>query len=196
MLHPLGVLPPRTATCGDAACIIMLILSGVVAEALMAQPTLAVGGARLVRSRGVLLQAEQAERPAPFSFFQRDDVPVDQQPVYELQVLRSRPFYDWADTGEGLKDNLFKLFLAISLLLSLPVSYNTYHVLPFELPQLIIASNLGTLSVMIPFLFRLRVGWGSISNRLKQKSFYYEAQQRGLFARKVTRFLGRQGTLP
>ena len=68
--------------------------------------------------------------------------------------------------------------------------------LGFELPQLIIASNLGTLSVMIPFLFRLRVGWGSISNRLKQKSFYYEAQQRGLFARKVTRFLGRQGTLP
>ena len=139
----------------------MLILAGVVAEALVAQPTLAVGARQLVRSRGVLLQAEQAERPAPFAgFFQRDDdVPVDQQPVYELQVLRSQPFYDWADTSEGLRDNLFKLFMTITLLLSLPVSYNTYHVLPFELPQLIIASNLGTLAVMIPFLLRLRVGW-------------------------------------
>ena len=164
----------------------MQILAGVVAEGLVAQPTLAVGARQLVRSRGVLLQAEQAERPAPFAFFQRDDdVPVDQQPVYELQVLRSQPFYDWADTSEGLRDNLFRLFLAITLLLSLPVSYNTYHVLPFELPQLIIASNLGTLAVMIPFLLRLRVGWSSVSNRLKQKSFYYEAQQRGLFARKV-----------
>ena len=67
----------------------MLILAGVVAEALVAQPTLAVGARQLVRSRGVLLQAEQAERPAPFAgFFQRDDdVPVDQQPVYELQVI-------------------------------------------------------------------------------------------------------------
>ena len=57
----------------------MLILAGVVAEALVAQPTLAVGARQLVRSRGVLLQAEQAERPAPFAgFFQRDDdVPVD-----------------------------------------------------------------------------------------------------------------------
>ena len=165
----------------------MQILATVVAEALVAQPTLAVGARQLVRSRGVLLQAEQAERPAPFAgFFQRDDdVPVDQQPVYELQVLRSQPFYDWADTSEGLRDNLFRLFLAITLLLSLPVSYNTYHVLPFELPQLIIASNLGTLAVMIPFLLRLRVGWSSVSTRLKQKSFYYEAQQRGLFARKV-----------
>ena len=67
----------------------MLILAGVVAEALVAQPALAVGARQLVRSRGVLLQAEQAERPAPFAgFFQRyDDVPVDQQAVYELQVL-------------------------------------------------------------------------------------------------------------
>jgi len=120
----------------------------------------------------VLLQVEKAERPAPFAFFQRDDdVPADQQPVAELQALRNEPFYDWADTSEGLKGNLLKLFVGISLLLSLPVSYNTYNQLPFELPQLLIAANLGTLTVMIPFVLRLRVGWSSVSTRLKQSPF-------------------------
>jgi len=171
-----------------------LILATAVAEALLTQPTLRVAGARhlVPRSRGVLLQVDKAERPAPFAFFQRDDdVPVDQTPVFELQALRSQPFYDWADTSEGLKGNLFKLFVGITLLLSLPVSYNTYHQLPFELPQLIIAANLGTLAVMIPFVLRLRVGWTSVSTRLKQKSFYYESQQRGLFARKDRAEAGR-----
>jgi len=37
---------------------------------------------------------------------------------------------------------------------------------------------------MIPFIFRLRAGWGFASQRLREKSTYYEAQQRGLFAKK------------
>lgn len=170
----------------------LCILVGV--ESLLTQPTLTATGARRLapRSSRVLLQVEKAERPAPFAFFQRDDdVPADQQPVAELQALRNEPFYDWADTSEGLKGNLLKLFVGISLLLSLPVSYNTYNQLPFELPQLLIAANLGTLTVMIPFVLRLRVGWSSVSTRLKQKSFYYEAQQRGLFARKDKAEAGR-----
>ena len=44
------------------------------------------------------------------------------------------------------------LYAAIMLLISLPVSYTTFHQLPFELPQLLIAANIGTLAVMIPFV--------------------------------------------
>lgn len=109
----------------------LCILVGV--ESLLTQPTLTATGARHLapRSSRVLLQVEKAERPAPFAFFQRDDdVPADQQPVAELQALRNEPFYDWADTSEGLKGNLLKLFVGISLLLSLPVSYNTYTMAP------------------------------------------------------------------
>ena len=56
-----------------------------------------------------------------------------------------------------------KLYAAIMLLISLPVSYTTFHQLPFELPQLLIAANIGTLAVMIPFVLRLRVGWPPLS---------------------------------
>jgi len=110
----------------------LCILVGV-ESSLLTQPTLTATGARHLapRSSRVLLQVEKAERPAPFAFFQRDDdVPADQQPVAELQALRNEPFYDWADTSEGLKGNLLKLFVGISLLLSLPVSYNTYTMAP------------------------------------------------------------------
>ena len=166
----------------------MVLYLLVAAEALLVQPALTVTGARHVaheaRSR-VLLQQKIERRPAPFAgFFQQDDVPEDQQPVFELQTLRNQPFYDWADSNEGYKENLKNLYVAIMLLLSLPVAYNTYHTLPFEMPQLLIAANLGTLAVMLPFVFRLRLGWSSVSMRLKQSSIYYEAQQRGLFARK------------
>ena len=37
---------------------------------------------------------------------------------------------------------------------------------------------------MIPFILRLRVGWGYVSERLKERKTYYEAQSRGLFAQK------------
>ena len=42
------------------------------------------------------------------------------------------------------------------------VLWQTFHQLPFELPQLLIAANIGTLAVMIPFVLRLRVGWASV----------------------------------
>ena len=166
--------------------IMPLILVGLAAGALLVPSTTLPAAAgvrplpRLLRSRVPLLQAD-ADRPLPFAFLQ-NDVPKDQQPVFELRSLRSQPFYDWADTDDGYKASLRNLYAGIMLLLSLPVSYNTYYNLPFELPQLLIAANLGTLAVMIPFVFRLRVGWSFVSQRLKEQSTYYEAQQRGLFA--------------
>merc|ERR1719353_454241 len=111
-----------------------LILVGLAAGALLVPSTTLPAAAgvrplpRLLRSRVPLLQAD-ADRPLPFAFLQ-NDVPKDQQPVFELRSLRSQPFYDWADTDDGYKANLRNLYAGIMLLLSLPVSYN----LPFELP--------------------------------------------------------------
>jgi hypothetical protein len=119
----------------------------------------------------------------PFGFFQ-SSVPEDQQPIFELQTLRSQPFYDWAESDSTYREKLRNLYVATMVFVSLPVAYTTYSVFPYELPQFLLAANLGTLFVMTPFVFRLRVGWGFVSERLKEKSTYYEAQQRGLFARK------------
>lgn len=127
---------------------------------------------------------QQQTKPSPLPAFLQALVPQDQQPSFELQNLRSQAFYDWADSDEGYSSKLQGLYVAIMLLLSLPISYTTYNQLPFELPQLLLSANLGTLAIMVPFVFRLRVGWAFVSRRLKQKATYYEAEQRGLLARK------------
>ena len=76
------------------------------------------------------------------------------------------------------------MYQFIMLFISLPVSYATFDQLPNELPQLFLAANIGTFAVMLPFIARLRVGWGYVSERLKERKTYYEANQRGLFATK------------
>lgn len=116
-------------------------------------------------------------------FLQRD-VPVEQQPAVELRELQNQPFYDWAEDDERYEGKLFDLYRFISLFASLPIAYTTYHRLPFELPQLLLSANIGTLAVMTPFVARLRVGYGYVSERLRARKIYYEAQQRGLFAQK------------
>jgi len=143
----------------------------------------AIGGARLgVRARALPLMQETDTKPAPFSFFQQN-VPEDQQPVVELQNLRQQAFYDWVD-DDDYGGKLRNLWIGIMFFFSLPISYATYDQLPYELPQLFLSANLGTLAVMLPFIVRLRVGWGFVSKRLRAKASYYEAEQRGLMARK------------
>jgi len=139
----------------------------------------------------LLVETETKKGGFSLPFFS-SNVPEDQQPVKELQALRGQSFYDWPELKDGgYKDKLFNLYFTIMLLVSLPVSYTTFHQLPFELPQLFIAANIGTLAVMIPFVLRLRVGWASVSTRLKENTFYYESQQRGLFAKKDRETSGR-----
>lgn len=116
-------------------------------------------------------------------FLQRD-VPVDQQPSVELRELQRQPFYDWADDDERYKSKLLSLYQFLSIFASLPIAYTTYHRLPFELPQLLLSANIGTCAAMTPFVARLRIGYGYVSKRLRERTIYYEAEQRGLFAQK------------
>jgi len=121
-------------------------------------------------------------RRAGLPFFQRE-VPEEQQPTVELQELRMEPFQSWPE-GDDYAKKLFNLYVGINVLASLPVAFVTYHRLPAELPQLLLSANIGTLASMVPFIARLRAGWGFASQRLREKSTYYEANQRGLLAKK------------
>lgn len=136
------------------------------------------------RAVAPLLTAEQdvqGERRI-FPFLQAK-VPLSQQPLTELRELEARAFFDWAQT-DAYNGKIQKLFNSIMLFASLPIAYTTYSELPAEIPQLVLSASIGTFAVLIPFIIRLRVGWGYVSQRLTERRTYYEASQRGLFANK------------
>ena len=111
-------------------------------------------------------------------------MPEDQQPAVALQELRGQPFLDWAVDDEYEK-RLFSLWTNVMLFLSLPIAFTTFNQIPFELPQLFLAANIGTLFwVMLPFVVRQRLSWGFVSKRLRERELYYEQNERGFFARK------------
>jgi len=138
-------------------------------------------------TRRLVMQQNQQREQSSSRFrnpFGPNEVPEDQQPVVEMRNLRREPFYDWADDDEKYKQKLTDLYVYTSLLLSLPIAYTTFNVLPDEIPQIILSANIGTFATMLPFVVRLRVGWGFVSERLREKETYFEAKQRALFATK------------
>ena len=42
----------------------------------------------------------------------------------------------------------------------------------------------GTAAFLLAFVLRLRLGWGFVQRRLKERVTYYEANQRGFLSRK------------
>lgn len=111
--------------------------------------------------------------PAPFSQAQ---VPAEQQPANELRELRREPFFDWAELppAEYLQ-RMGGLFAFFALAVSLPVALQTYGDLPRQLPQVLLASAAGGSGATLAFALRLRTGWGYVSNRLRDRTTYYEA---------------------
>ena len=125
---------------------------------------------------------EEQERGFPLPFLQRS-VPKGQQPSQELDALRRQAFAKWPESDE-YNSKMQGLYFFISLIFSLPVSFVTFDQLPQELPQLLIAANIGTLGFLVLFVGRLRLAWAEVSTRLKAKTTYYESNQRGNLARK------------
>lgn len=104
-------------------------------------------------------------------------VPEEQQPARELVALKQAPFYDWAE-GEGAEaDSAYKfklglLYAACFAVVSLPVSSVTYS---WNDPtQLLLTATIGTSGAVLPFVLRLRVGWGYVSRRLRARMTYFE----------------------
>lgn len=136
------------------------------------------------RARALIMQQQEQESKPRFPLpFMQPGVPEDQQPTRELMRLRRQSFMDWP-ADDGYSKRLVELYQGITLFLSLPIAYTTYYNLPQELPNLLVAANLGTVAAMVPFVLRLRVGWGFVSSRLLERTTYYEANQRALTKRK------------
>lgn len=137
----------------------------------------------VTRAHAPLMQQQDTEQRRFALPFLQPGVPADQQPTTEMRTLRKQAFMDWADDDE-YTSRLGQLYQGIMLFLSLPIAYTTFYNLPGELPNLLVAANIGTVAAMIPFVLRLRVSWGFISSRLQDRSTYYEANQRGFEEKK------------
>mmetsp|Transcript_50312 Transcript_50312/g.100183 ORF Transcript_50312/g.100183 Transcript_50312/m.100183 type:complete len:291 (-) Transcript_50312:289-1161(-) len=165
----------------------VLILSGSASfSPRVLQPVLSrnpcVDSATRLHVSPVLREPEVEQRGLPLPFFQRS-IPQDQQPARELQALRNQAFARWAE-DDSYSAKLRGLYLFTMALISLPVSYVTFDVLPKELPQLLISANMGTFAFMLLFIGRLRLAWGEVSGRLKSREVYFEENQRGNSVRK------------
>ena len=128
----------------------------------------------------VASETETEEDPSRLSAFLQRGLPKNQQPVREVQNLRAGFAYDWAtDDGYGMK--LFSSYAAVMFVVSLPVAYDTYKLLPAQLPELFAAAHTGTAGFLLFFVLRLRNGWGFVERRLQERVNYYETENKGGF---------------
>ena len=163
-------------------CAALLAASSLPSSSLLRPAAIVPAHARAPHVR--MQQQEQKEKQGRFPLpFLQPGVPADQQPTAEMRNLRSQFAMDWAD-DDGYTERLFDLYKGLMLFLSLPISYVTFYNLPQELPNLLVAANIGSIVAMVPFVARLRVGWGFVSQRLLDRNTYYEANQRGYVATK------------
>ncbi|EOD38275.1 hypothetical protein EMIHUDRAFT_460471 [Emiliania huxleyi CCMP1516] len=127
-------------------------------------------------------ETREAGGQGPGAFLQRG-LPKNQQPVREVQNLRREFLFDWP-MDDGYTDKLKGLYGATMLVVSLPIAFDTYRVLPAQLPELLAAAHTGTAAFMVVAVLRLRLGWGFVQKRLKERVSYYEQNQRGFLAKK------------
>lgn len=67
----------------------------------------------------------------------------------------------------------------LSIVVSLPISYVTYPVLPDQTTEWLLSAHVGTTTVVSLFAARLRFGWTFVSTRLRNRVNYFEDQQAG-----------------
>lgn len=125
----------------------------------------------------------RAGSPGPFMAEKRfsqpsglmdDEVPEEQQPVVELQQLKQSPFFGWAQLPAGdFTSRLGLVWGAAFLFVSLPISATSFE-WSTELPQLLLAANIGGVGVLFAFLVRMYIGWSYVGDRLKSSVFVYE----------------------
>ncbi|CAM9572216.1 unnamed protein product [Discosporangium mesarthrocarpum] len=114
-------------------------------------------------------------------FDKSKSVPADQQPFNELQQLKEAPLFGWAQLdlkarlldspGRGLcRCNVREMLLSPPTI-SIPIGSTTF---PNQLPQALLAANVGGLGVVLVLLIRLYAGWSYISGRLDAEVVDYE----------------------
>eukprot|EP00903_Cladosiphon_okamuranus_P008483 g8150.t1 len=98
-------------------------------------------------------------------------VPTDQQPFNELQELKEDPLFGWAQEDfKGLVTRL-GLIYAGAMAISIPIGTTTF---PNQLPEALLAANVGGLGVLLAVAIRLYSGWSYVSLRLGAEVVEYE----------------------
>eukprot|EP00752_Nemacystus_decipiens_P010420 g9287.t1 len=98
-------------------------------------------------------------------------VPEDQQPFNELQELKEDPLFGWAQEDfKGLVTRL-ALIYAGAMAISIPIGTTTF---PNQLPEALLAANVGGLGVLLAVAIRLYSGWSYVSVRLGAEVVEYE----------------------
>ncbi|CAM9435343.1 unnamed protein product [Ectocarpus sp. 4 AP-2014] len=98
-------------------------------------------------------------------------VPTDQQPFNELQELKEDPLFGWAqEDSKGLVTRL-ALIYAVAMAVSIPIGTTTF---PNQLPEALLAANIGGLGVLLAVAIRLYSGWNYVSVRLGAEVVEYE----------------------
>jgi len=137
------------------------------------------------RARAPFLAEGQTTEGKTTNPFLQPGVPKSQQPIMEVIALRRSPFFDWAELSEeGYWAKLRVVYILLMVLLALPISYQSYPILPGDLPQLLLTAHIGGGFALLAFVGRLRSGWSFVGSRLRSKEFYYEEKQRGFLSTK------------
>jgi hypothetical protein len=100
-------------------------------------------------------------------------VPLEQQPIYEYEQLKSAWLFDWGILTIGQYSRKLAWVAFWSLVLVAPLSMSIFN--PTKEPLGFILSSLIGISVLTAlFLSRIYLGWQYVKNRLKSDRIFYE----------------------
>ena len=156
--------------------ILLNIFCGILPVQCFQSQLLPVQFGKTIRSKKVILAANEKEDFLPETSFGAEVVPDGQRPVNEYLDMRRAPFFDWAsnEVGEnGLLLRLLTLYSVFFVAVCYPISGATFTQEGYLLLKLA-ASNVGALGVVLVVLVRLYSGWGYVGSRLKSKVIEYE----------------------
>jgi hypothetical protein len=109
----------------------------------------------------------------PDTSFGNEVVPEGQRPVNEyLEILRS-PLFDWALTDGRLRTRLAIVYVALFLIVCLPIAGATFTSEGYGL-QKAASSHVGATGVVLALIVRLYTGWRYVGERLASKTIEYE----------------------
>lgn len=105
--------------------------------------------------------------------FKKEEIDEKYKPMTALKRVRDQNYVKEAETEKGWWSFVWNLYWGINLLLSFPISYVTFYVFPQEIPNFLVAANLGTFPAMFIILFVIKSEWDQVSSDLLRKDVYY-----------------------
>jgi Conserved in the green lineage and diatoms 27 len=100
-------------------------------------------------------------------------VPLEQQPIYEYEQLKSSWLFDWGVLAVAQYSRKLAWVAFWSLVLVAPLAMSIFN--PTKEPlEFILSSLIGISLLTALFLSRIYLGWQYVKNRLKSDRIFYE----------------------